>query len=231
MKLELLYPQMCNLYGDLFNVKYLASCSSEIEVKETLITETPLFVSEDVDMIYMGAMSERSQQLVIDALMPYRERIAELIDKGTVFLCTGNASDVFGKYIETDDKERIEALSLFDVYSVRKMMKRHNSNFLGKFDDMDIVGFKSQFSMMYGDNSECYFLKAEKGIGINPDTELEGIRRNNFYGTYLIGPFLVLNPKFTEYLLGVLGVSDFTILHSDEVLKAHNKHVSELNSH
>ncbi|MBQ4105463.1 MAG: hypothetical protein IJC86_03645 [Clostridia bacterium] len=228
MKLELLYPQICNLYGDLFNIKYLASCSSDINVTETLITDTPLFMSEDVDMIYLGAMSENSQQLVINALRPYRERIAELIDKGTVFLCTGNATEVFGKYIETDEKEQIEALSIFDVYSVRRMMKRHNSNFMGKFEDMNIVGFKSQFTMMYGDNSDMYFSKAEKGIGINPDTMFEGIRKNNFFGTYLIGPLLILNPDFTEYLLRLTGVSNYTLPHCEQLINAYNRRVEEL---
>ncbi len=230
MKLEVLFPQICNLYGDLFNIRYLSSCSKSISVTETLITETPLFVSEDVDMIYMGAMSEHSQELVINALRPYRDRLVELIDRGTVFLCTGNSAEVFGKYIETDDNERIEALSILDVYSVRRMMKRHNSNFLGKFDNIDIVGFKSQFTQMYGDNSNGYFAQVVKGIGINPESRLEGIRRNNFFGTYLIGPLLILNPSFTEYLLRLLGVEDYSLPYCEDVKKAYARRLEELNS-
>ncbi|MBQ9742742.1 MAG: hypothetical protein IJV88_03590 [Ruminococcus sp.] len=230
MKLEVLFPQICNLYGDLFNIKYFSSCSKSISVNETLITETPLFVTEDVDMIYMGAMSEHSQELVINALRPYRDRLIELIDKGTVFLCTGNSAEVFGKYIETDDKKQIEALSIFDVYSVRRMMKRHNSNFLGKFENIDIVGFKSQFTQMYGDNTNGYFAQVVKGIGLNPESRLEGIRRNNFFGTYLIGPLLILNPSFTEYLLRLLGVEDYSLPYCEDVKKAYTRRLEELNS-
>lgn len=227
MKLEVLYPQICNLYGDTFNIRYLTSCTSQIEVINTALTETPYFASNDVSMIYLGAMSEHSQELVINALMPYKERISTLIDNGTVFLCTGNSSEIFGKYIETDEGEKIEGLGLFDVYSVRRMMQRHNSQFTGKFEDITVVGFKSQFSMMYGDNNDSYFLKCEKGIGINPDSKLEGIRRSNFFGTYLIGPLLILNPELTRYFLELIGSDDYKLKYSEELKSAYTKRLDE----
>lgn len=42
--------------------------------------------------------------------MPYKEKINELIEKGVVFLCTGNALEIFGKYIENEDRSKIDAL-------------------------------------------------------------------------------------------------------------------------
>lgn len=58
----------------------------------------------------MGAMTERTQEKVIKKLMPYKEKINELIEKGVVFLCTGNALEIFGKYIENEDRSKIDAL-------------------------------------------------------------------------------------------------------------------------
>ena len=58
----------------------------------------------------MGAMTERTQEKVIKKLMPYKEKINELIEKGVVFLCTGNALEIFGKYIENEDGSKIDAL-------------------------------------------------------------------------------------------------------------------------
>ena len=227
MKLEVLFPQICNLYGDLFNVKLLSESSPEVEVVETKLNEIPLFSKENVDMIYMGPMSEHSQELVIKALAPYKTRIEELIDNGTVFLFTGNAGEVFCKYIETDDGDKIEGLGLFDFYSVRKMMKRHNSRFLGKFNDLDVVGFKSQFTMMYGDNSHCAFLEAQRGIGLNQETRLEGIRKNNFFSTYLIGPLFVLNPELLRHFLELTGVKDYEIPYLRDLEAAYNKRKEE----
>ena len=72
-------------------------------------------------------------------------------------------------------------------------------------EDLTIVGFRSQFSMIYGDNSENYFLKVIRGDGINRESKLEGMRRNNLICTHIIGPILSLNPLFCEYLLSLCG--------------------------
>ena len=52
----------------------------------TNYADEPRFVTEDVDLIYMGAMTENQQKMVIDKLMPHKERVRELVDKGVVFI-------------------------------------------------------------------------------------------------------------------------------------------------
>ena len=99
MKIEVLYPSVCGLYGDSFNMKYLSECSNSIELINTDIKDTPYFVKHNVNMVYIGSMTERTEEIVIKKLMPYRERIIELIDKGVIFLVTGNATFLFGKSI------------------------------------------------------------------------------------------------------------------------------------
>ena len=204
LKIEILFPEFCNLYGDSFNMKYLKMCLPDAEFVETELDQTPTFVNEDVNLIYLGPMTENTQEKVIARLLPYKNRIEELIEKNVVFLFTGNAVEVLGKYIENEDGSKIEGLGIFDVYSKRDMMHRHNSRLVGKFEDIEIVGFKSQFTMMYGDNTNSYFVQVEKGIGINKDSKLEGIRKNNFIGTYIIGPILILNPLFTKKIIKMM---------------------------
>ena len=68
MKIEVLYPEIANLYGDLENITYLQKSNPEIEVVETHLTDVPLFVSEKPALVYMGTMTERAQILVIEAL-------------------------------------------------------------------------------------------------------------------------------------------------------------------
>ena len=91
-------------------------------------------------MIYMAPMPESIQELAIKKLEPYKERIKELIDKKVVFLLVGNAVEVFGKYIENEDGSKIEALGLLDLYAKRDMMHRHNSAFIGDFEDIKVIG-------------------------------------------------------------------------------------------
>lgn len=228
IKIEVLFPEVCNLYGDMFNIKYLEKCIDEVECIKTALTDTPRFVSEDVNMIYMAPMPESIQELAIKKLEPYKERIKELIDKKVVFLLVGNAVEVFGKYIGNEDGSKIEALGLLDLYAKRDMMHRHNSAFIGDFEDIKVIGYKSQFTMIYTDNQENYFAKVEKGIGINKESKLEGIRVNNLIGTYLLGPVLVLNPLLTKKILEMLGLKEPKLKYEADLIDAYQKRLEEI---
>ncbi len=228
IKIEVLFPEVCNLYGDMFNIKYLEKSIDEVECIKTALTDTPSFVSEDVNMIYMAPMPESIQELAIKKLEPYKERIKELIDKKVVFLLVGNAVEVFGKYIENEDGSKIEALGLLDLYAKRDMMHRHNSAFIGDFEDIKVIGYKSQFTMIYTDNTENYFAKVEKGIGINKESKLEGIRVNNLIGTYLLGPVLVLNPLLTKKILEMLGIKEPKLKYEADLIDAYQKRLEEI---
>lgn len=222
MKIEILYPEFCNLNGDMGNMKYLKRCLPEAEVIETAIDQEPSFLSqEDIALVYMGTLSERSQEIVIKKLMPYKEAVKQKIEAGQLFLFTGNSVEVLGNYIENEDRSKIEALGIFNVYAKRDMLHRHNSFFLGTYEDIEILGFKSQFTMLYGDNSNNYLAEVQMGIGINPESKLEGIHQNNFIATYVIGPLLILNPYFTLKLLKMMGVDKPKLAFEEEVLKAY----------
>ena len=260
IKIEMLYPEICNLFGDYANVKYLASCIEDVKVINTHLTDKPSFLNEDVDFIYMGSMTEKSQELVIERLKPYTEKIKEMIDKNKVMLFTGNAVEILGNYIEKDDGSKIEALGILNFYAKRQMMNRVNSLILGEFEiaseknkenskensnvnskenrnenskensngnsnvnskensnensdensdeNLKIVGFKSQFTLAHGDNSNNYFIKIERGFGLDKESKLEGFKVNNLFATYLLGPILPLNPKFTKYILKLLNQKD-----------------------
>ena len=252
IKIEMLYPEICNLFGDYANVKYLASCIEDVKVINTHLTDKPSFLNEDVDFIYMGSMTEKSQELVIERLKPYTEKIKEMIDKNKVMLFTGNAVEILGNYIEKDDGSKIEALGILNFYAKRQMMNRVNSLILGDFEiaseknkenskenrnenskensngnsnvnskensnensdensdeNLKIVGFKSQFTLAHGDNSNNYFIKIERGFGLDKESKLEGFKVNNLFATYLLGPILPLNPKFTKYILKLLNQKD-----------------------
>jgi len=225
---EILFPEFCNLYGDISNMKYLKKCIPDSNFIETSFTDEPAFISQDVHLIYMGPMTERMQEKVIKKLKPYKEKIEELIEKNVVFLITGNAIEIFGKYIENEDGSKIEGLDIFNIYAKRNMLKRHNSMFVGKYEDIELVGFKSQFTFAYGENKDIYFSKVEKGIGLNPESMLEGIQKNNFIATYLIGPILILNPKFTKKVLERMGIENPNIAFEEDVINAYEQRLKEL---
>ncbi|MCQ2081550.1 MAG: hypothetical protein MJZ11_07815 [Lachnospiraceae bacterium] len=207
MIIEILFPEVCNLYGDLANIKYLKECVPTATIIETSLKTTPHFVDSKVDLIYMGTTTEAGIKLSVEALSPYKDKLKALIDDGQFILLTGNALDVFGNYIDIkDDDTKIDCLGIINTHSEYHMMKRHNSFYIGEFKDMEIVGFKSIFGHTYEDgNDQEGWFKTTKGFGQNPDKNMEGFKLNNLYATYLIGPLLPLNPPLTKWLLEELG--------------------------
>lgn len=231
-KLEFLFPELCNIYAESYNVEYLERSCKELEIINTRHSETPHFVTEDVDMIYLGCLTEKKQEKVIECLMPYKERIVKLIDAGTIFLITGNAVEIFGKEIR-EGKRVIPALGIFDFYSERYMnVDRHNSQYVGNFvtedgETITLLGHKSQFSFAYGEFEDCKFFDVDLGIGMNKETVHEGIRKNNFFSTYSLGPYMIMNPLFAKYLLRKLGVDD-TLAFEKEAIEAYEYRREEL---
>ncbi|MBQ3383633.1 MAG: hypothetical protein IJG59_00305 [Erysipelotrichaceae bacterium] len=210
---EILFPEFSGIYGDCGNMMLLKQCCKDMTFKETSLMEEPLFVSKDVDFIYIGSMSEVKQELAVKKLMPYKERLTDLIDKGTVFLITGNALELFGQYIQDKDN-KIPMLGIFDFHSERDFDNRINYIVVAKYDDMDIIGVKSQFSQIYGLEKD-HFLTMVKGLGDNLKSKYEGVHYKNFYGTFSLGPFLVNNPDFTKYLLRLLHQKDELVYEED----------------
>ena len=209
MRVEVLFPEICNLSGDGMNIRYLHQCCPALEIVETGLKDRPAFVDAPVDLIYLGSATERGLELMVEALTPYRDVLTERIDAGQLMLVTGNALDALGVYVSSDDGWHLEGLGLLDTHADYHMMDRHNSFFLGKFEGMDIVGFKSLFGHTYGaaDQVEPLFT-VEKGVGRFPGAAVEGFRRKNLLVTYLTGPLLVLNPPFTKWLLRQMGAPD-----------------------
>lgn len=251
MKIEILFPEFCNLFGDMSNMRYLQKCLPAAEFIETPFDSEPIFLSEPVALVYMGPMTENTQERIIEKLMPHREKIKSLIESGTVFLFTGNAMEILFKSISKPTNEQVEELNLFPIKlprlkkdkpcpmteipalgllpltAKRDMMHRHNSTFLGSFNEKPLMGFKSQFTFAYPTENVTGLFGVSKGIGLNSGCNFEGVRKNNFFGTYLIGPLLILNPDFTRYLLKCMGVSEPKIAFEKEAEAAYEQRLKD----
>ena len=221
---EILYPEMCNLFGDTGNARFLKMCTEDIA--ETALNDVPAFVNEDVKLIYFGPMTENNQIRAMQRLTPYKERITELIDKGTVFIATGNSYEIFGRRITDKNGESTECMGLLDFTVSRDLMHRKSGLILGNYKDIEMVGFKATFTDIYpGDGMET-FLDVTKGMTMNPQSKHEGIMKNNFFGTALIGPMLVLNPLFTRKIFDIAGITSDIPFYKD-MMDAYNVRLSE----
>jgi CobQ-like glutamine amidotransferase family enzyme len=217
LTIEMLFPEIANLHGDNANISYLSQCRPDARVVRTSLTDTPAFVTESVDLVYLGPLTEQGQLKAIARLRPHRERIEGLIEAGTTFLFTHNALEVLGTRIRNDEMGYDEpGVGIFELESTVRMFGRYSGKVMGTLPEVGsehpIVGYKSQFSMVSAPESLPGFLTADRGIGRNTTTAVEGVRRNNFLGTSLIGPLLIVNPHFTRSLLALLDADSEPVL-------------------
>jgi len=227
MTIEILFKEVCGLYGDSQNPTYLQATLPDATFIFTPLTDVPYFAEQDPDMIYIGSMSENTQRKVIEKLLPYKKRLGDLIDKGTVILATGNAGEIFTTRIDyITEESTVDGLGIFDLTVKNNLFDRYNGKVLGEFENMKIVGFRSQFSFLYGDNSENYFVKCIRGDGIHRGSQLEGMRKNNLFCTQIIGPILPLNPEFCEYLIRLTG-NEATAAYRDAAMAAYHQRIQE----
>lgn len=243
IKIEVLFPEVCNLFGNMYNIKYIEQSCKDVEIINTSLTDEPKFITQDINLVYMAPMTEKTQEIVIKKLKPYTEKIKEKIKQNQVFLIIGNALEIFGKYIQNEDESKIEALGITGLYAKREMMNRYNSLYLGTFDlkmkdkkkenskeqknTTKIVGFKAQFSNSYGINKNNYLFKTIKEYKMDESKEYEGIRINNFIGTYILGPLLVFNPEFTTYLLKLIGEENPKLEYEKEITNCYDMRLKE----
>ncbi len=227
MKAEILFPEVCNLYGDLQNIYYLKRCCTELEVIETDLRTKPRFLDDDVALVYMGSTTEQGLRLAADALRPYAADIAAKVDGGQLLLLTGNAQDIFTETMESDSAETIPGLSILPGHAAYTMLRRHNSFFVGQFEGMDVVGFKSLFGFIRDCGDAPGLFDTERGIGRNPQEMREGFRRGGLMATSLIGPLLILNPPLCKWLLRRLGAGSDALAFEDAAVASYEKRLAE----
>ena len=205
MKLEYLYPELGNLFGDGANFRYLQKCLPEAETVETHLGDEPAFVSDpETVFLYSGPMTERGQGIALEALRPWASALQGRLEDGLHALFTGNSMELLGTSI-TDGDAVLEGLGLVELSSRRDLKHRTNGFFLGKAEELEITAFNSRFSHSTPGEGLRGAFQVTRGVGLEPSCAFEGYRLHNLLGTYLLGPLLVLNPLLTRKLLAELG--------------------------
>lgn len=202
------YYDLLNLYGESGNVKalqyQLENQGIRVKIQFVTIGDTPDF--SKYDFIYMGAGTEANQKLALKHLMQYKDEVKNAIHQGKFFLVTGNSLELFGKCIINKNEKKVRALHVFDFYTKEENFRMVDEALVkSKFMKPYLIGFQNQSSVIKGNDN--FMFEVIKGIGSFPNSKIEGVQSNNFYGTYLIGPILVRNPVFLKYMVKKLVTS------------------------
>lgn len=206
MKLLHLYHDFMNLYGDYANVsameRILRMSGEECRIDRLSFGDNAVF--SDYDFIYIGSGTERNQKIVLEDMKKYRVMMKEYIDSGRVMLMTGNSFEMLGKTLTAADGTAYEGLGCLD-FTVTEQDKTRNTAdaiFTADFLDKPLVGFINKCSEIDGVEEPLFTVKM--GLGNARDDKAEGVRMNHLFGTHLTGPVLIKNPRFLEYLAGLI---------------------------
>lgn len=190
MKIAYLYYDFLNLYGESGNIKIIENILKKNKIKHEIIY---LSLDDELDFnsydfVYIGSGTENNQKIALEHLKKYQEDIKRYIESNKFMLVTGNSVDMFGSKIIAD--KEYEGLNIFD-YTVKQQQRKMEEVYInGDITKHKILGFI---------NNNSYMDRIDY-----PLFENEGIKYNNFYATYILGPILVRNPDFLKYLLSKL---------------------------
>ena len=197
-----LYYDVMNLNGDAGNMMALKRHfeSQGVKLNIHFLTIDDKIDFNKFDLYYIGNGSRDSFNLVLDDIMKYKNDIKEAIENNKYFICTGTSMELFGGHFNYLNNKKQDCLGIFDYFS-----EEVSDQIVGEFvfqtsliNDL-IIGFQNRYSKVI--NRDNHLLNMVKGTGKLPDRIEEGIIYKNFMATYLLGPLLIRNPKFTDYLV------------------------------
>jgi CobQ-like glutamine amidotransferase family enzyme len=215
LRLCALYPEQMNIYADRGNILFL---QRRCEWRGISFSYTAAGPGDSVDpgahdLFYVGGGQDRDQRAVAaDMVSGKRDDLAAAVDDGAVLLAVCGGYQLLGHSYQLGD-ERIEGLGLADLETIRDPGERLIGNVAIEADfgagSQMIAGFENHGGRTYLGSGATPLGRVVKGFGNNGRDGLEGVRRDNLFGTYLHGPLLPKNAAFADRLIALaLGRSE-----------------------
>ena len=202
MKLLHLYHDIMNLYGDYANVsalKRILEQSGEDVIVDKLSFGDIADLSQ-YDFIFVGSGTENNQKLVLNDFKKYRDSLKAYIESGKCALFTGNSFEMLGKTITDADGKSFDGLGFFGFTVKEQNKTRMTSDVIYEADFLKtpLFGFVNKCGEIEGNSAPMFSVKL--GLADCENSQGEGVRSNNLFGTHLTGPALMKNPHFLEYV-------------------------------
>ncbi len=206
MKLTIgwLYSKTMNLYGDRGNIIALVYRAKKrniaVEVKEFEVDQK-LDLS-NIDLLFFGGGQDKEQFVVASDLQTKKTQIQKFYDQNKPMLAICGGYQLLGKYFKTKEGKIIKGIDILNLYTVgsdKRMIG--NVEIKTNFLVNNLTGFENHSGKTFLTNLKETLGKVVRGFGNNGSDGLEGIKSNNFIGTYLHGPILPKNPELADWLI------------------------------
>ena len=227
IKILHLFPKLLSLYGEYGNVAILKSTLPGSTVTEC---EDGNAQFENYDFIYIGSGTEDNLREAAGRLTDAGAEVAAAMEKGTLFLATGNAMALFGKSIARLDRQ-VAGVEAFSYTTHIREDKRYLGDVLTTDSNVcaaRTLGFINTSCVYAGVKKPLLVLELGSKLGNDKQSAADGILEEHFIGTQLIGPFLVKNPHFLRFVCEKLTGEKLTIDPQSNQVKAYEVAVSQL---
>ncbi len=204
MKILYLYYDIMNLYGESGNIRMIErmfrEAGKDVVVEVKTVTDRKIDFLK-YDFIYCGAGTENSRDVVLRHLHFFKDSLKSAFEKGVPMLFTGNSYEMLGKEIDVNG-EKQEGIGLFDFTVSEQRKDRYSGDVTFRCDlcSGELIGYVNKCSDVDGIKNPLF--EIENVVG-TVKTGAEGIHEKNFFGTQIIGPILVKNPAFANYILNL----------------------------
>jgi len=204
-----LYPDQMNIYADRGNLVFLRRRCEWRGIGFSYAGAGPGEPVEpgDHDLLYIGGGQDRDQRAVAaDMVAGKRDAIAIAVEDGAVLLAVCGGYQLLGHSYQLGE-ERLPGLGVADLETVREAGPRLIGNVTIEVDlgagPRTLAGFENHGGRTYLGPGAEPLGSVLSGFGNNGSDGLEGVRRDNLFGTYLHGPLLPKNAWLADHLIAL----------------------------
>lgn len=196
-----MYPDILNLHGERGNAKAFELVSKKMSIKLNIdridkIEEKIDF--EKYDILLFNAGELKVIETISNILQKQKEELDKYIKDNKVILLTGTTGALFADKIDRIDNSSFEGLNILNM-DIKERDAVIGDDLYYLMGKMEIMSSQIQMIDIILKNSKP-FGNIIYGYG-NNGTSFEGARYKNVIFTNALGPVLVKNPWFTEYLI------------------------------
>ena len=207
LAVDVLYPDLLNLYGDRGNARALAKRCEMRGIRADLrrVEIGDAWDPETCDIVLVGGGQDREQRRVEADLLRRGQQLRDWRDAGGVSLAVCGGYQLFGRHYRGIDGDVMEGVGVFDAVTIHPGpdVSRCVGNVAALWEGETLVGFENHGGRTYLNEGQAPLARVVAGFGNNGGDGGEGARSGNCFGTYLHGAVLPNNPRLADRLIAL----------------------------
>ena len=204
-----LYPEQMNIYGDFGNVLAVSRRAQWHGYEPEVVAHHPgQPFPTNADMVIGGGGQDSGQRKVQDDLLAIGDVLHALADEEVPMLMVCGLYQLFGRFFETSEGERIEGIGIFHA-ETHGGPRRLIGNVTSETPFGQLVGYENHSGLTVLGNGQAALGRVAKGTGNNGKDRSEGALYKRVVGTYLHGSLLQKNPQLADSLLEAAAVNRY----------------------